>query len=930
MSLRRQLNSRPSSKMKKRILHTLLLTICLAAGMVSFVIVHGAGGGVEGKVTDPKGAVVAGAAVTLTQSETNQTFTAVTDRQGHFKIEGVPAGTYTLTIAAQGFSEAQRADIKVEEGAVANLDFKLEIAPIEASVTVSSGGEQPNSDPAYRQLRDTGRNPQDFAGPYASVTNLVLKRDAAVFTLTSGEIYFAPVIGDRNVGAVFIGDGELSLTPPTEIEKHNLSLFIDQPEINERFDRLVLRFSDKTFEEIKSSPQAKMGTNGPQGERARDAYRDNQELLRKTLRRNVELRTLVDIYNPIRPGFFTAFINGKRFSKLIFQYDALGIPQVSPEEVLLSSYGETDRGLWTAFHRAEEYRNGTASTDEDHRIYDITHHEIDGAIRGTKFVANDTVTLRVLDNGARVLPFRLFSPLRVSRVRDEDGKDLAFVQQNKDEDADFGVIFPKPLEGGKTYKISLEYAGGDALINVGGGNYFVNPGARLTWYPNNEGTAFGDRARFDITFRYPKGKMLIGTGMPVAPEADDGDLRVAKWSSGDIQLAVAGFNYGIFKKKQVVDNESGYTIEYYGNEESPSFMRQANEIGSMNTLGMSGPMLADAQNSTRVYNLFFGKLPFNRIALTQQPAGNFGQAWPTLVYMPFTAFMDPTQRYLATGGNIRFATDNFFRYVAPHEIAHQWWGHMVGWKSYHDQWMSEGFAEFSASLFIQFAMRDEHKFLDFWNEQRDRITQARPATRDLKPYTIGPVTQGFRLSSGKTYAAYQFLVYPKGAYILHMLRQMMYDRATGGDKQFMTMMQDFIKSHYNEDVSTEDLKRTVEKFMTKQMDLDGNGKMDWFFNEYVYGTEMPTYRFEYQLSNGGTTISGNITQSGVSDRFKMIVPIYVDYGKGFSKLGSATLIGNSSVALKDVKLPGAAKRAAACAVDDVLALHIQSEIGKAF
>ena len=915
--------------MKRQELHILLLTICLAAFSLPFVTVHGAGGRVEGKVTDPKGAVVVGAAVTLTQSETNQTFTAVTDREGRFKIEGVPAGTYTLTVAAQGFSEAQHPDIKVEEGAVATVDFKLEIAPVEAAVTVNTAGEKPNSNPDYRQLRDTGKSPQDFAGPYAIVNNLVLKRDAAIFTLISGEIYFAPTVQDRNVGAVFIGEGELSLTPPTEIEKHNLSLFINQPEIKEKFDRLVLRFSDKTFEEIKSSPQAKMGTNGPQAEHARDAYRDNQELLRKTLRRNIELRTLVDLYNPNRPGFFTAFINGKRYSKLIFQYDALGIPQVSPEEVLLSSYGDTDRGLWTAFHRAEEYASRTASSDEDHRIYDITHHEIDGAIRGTKFVANDTVTLRVLDNGARVLPFRLFAPLRVSRVRDEEGKDLAFVQQNKDEDADFGVIFPKGLEGGKTYKINFEYSGGDALINVGGGNYFVNPGARLTWYPNNEGTAFGDRARFDVTFRYPKGKTLIGTGAPVGPEADDGDLRVAKWSSGDTQLAVAGFNYGIFKKKEVVDSDTGYTIEYYGNEDQPDFMREAGEVGSMNTLGMSGRILADAQNSTRIYNLYFGKLPFNRLALTQQPAGNFGQAWPTLVYMPFTAFMDPTQRYMATG-SVRFATADFFRYVAPHEIAHQWWGHMVGWKSYHDQWMSEGFAEFSASLFVQIAMRDEKKFIDFWNEQRDRITQSRPATHDLKPYTVGPVTQGFRLSSGKTYAAYQFLVYPKGAYILHMLRQMMYDHTNGGDKQFMAMMQYFIKSHYNEDVSTEDLKRTVEKFMTKHMDLDGNRKMDWFFNEYVYGTEIPTYRFEYELTNGGTTISARVTQSGVSENFKMLVPVYIDYGKGFVKLGSATLIGNSSVDLKDVKLPSAAKRAAACALDDVLALHIQNEVGKAF
>src|SRR2546428_7962164 len=93
-----------------------------------------------------------------------------------------------------------------------------------------------------------------------------------------------------------------------------------------------MRIADKTFNEIKSSAQAKMGTNGPQAGRARDAYRDNQTLLRKTLRRNVELRTLVDLYNPNRPGFFTAFINGKRFSKLIFQYDSLGIRRSLPKK----------------------------------------------------------------------------------------------------------------------------------------------------------------------------------------------------------------------------------------------------------------------------------------------------------------------------------------------------------------------------------------------------------------------------------------------------------------------------------------------------------------------------------------------------------------------------------------------------------------------
>ena len=430
--------------------------------------------------------------------------------------------------------------------------------------------------------------------------------------------------------------------------------------------------------------------------------------------------------------------------------------------------------------------------------------------------------------------------------------------------------------------------------------------------------------------------MFVATGAPVEPDKQDGNVMVAKWTSGTTELAVAGFNYGRFKKKEVLDKESGYNIEFYANEEVPDELKQIQQriekaesegiktgttLGLISTTQMADMALADAQNAVRIYNAYFGKLPYTRMAMTQQPAGFFGQAWPTLIFMPYIAFIDTTQRAQLLG--ISGGTDNFWRYVEPHEIAHQWWGHIIGWDSYHDQWMSEGFAEFSASLYVQYVRHDAGKFLEFWNNQRDLIIQSRPQTRDKKPYTIGPVTQGYRLNSAKTGNIAQFMIYPKGAYILHMLRMMMFDPRAGGDKRFMAMMQDFIKSHYNQDVSTEDFKLSVEKHMTEQMNLDGTKRMDWFFNQWVYGTEIPSYRFDYQLG-GGDSLSGRITQSGVSDNFKMLVPVYVDFGKGWIRIGAATIVGNSSVDLNNIKLPQTAKRAAICAQNDVLALNIQN------
>src|SRR5260221_5607566 len=151
--------------MKSRRLKAIVMVLALAIVAMPFVAVHGAGGRIEGKVTDPKGAVVAGATVTVTDPASHKTFSALTDDQGRYQIESLKAGTYIVIISARGFVNVRREDVKVVEGGTATLDARLEIAGIEAQVSVATNTKA-NSDPIYQQLRQIGKNPQDFAGPF--------------------------------------------------------------------------------------------------------------------------------------------------------------------------------------------------------------------------------------------------------------------------------------------------------------------------------------------------------------------------------------------------------------------------------------------------------------------------------------------------------------------------------------------------------------------------------------------------------------------------------------------------------------------------------------------------------------------------------------------------------------------------------------------
>jgi len=106
-----------------------------------------------------------------------------------------------------------------------------------------------------------------------------------------------------------------------------------------------------------------------------------------------------------------------------------------------------------------------------------------------------------------------------------------------------------------------------------------------------------------------------------------------------------------------------------------------------------------------------------------------------------------------------------------HETSHQWWGDIVSWRSYRDQWLSEGFAQYSGILYTGLRSGPQSRD-DLITEARESLSKP-PVTLNGfgkgKLFEVGPIILGHRLNTTKTFGAYQALIYNKGALVLRML-----------------------------------------------------------------------------------------------------------------------------------------------------------------
>jgi hypothetical protein len=173
----------------------------------------------------------------------------------------------------------------------------------------------------------------------------------------------------------------------------------------------------------------------------------------------------------------------------------------------------------------------------------------------------------------------------------------------------------------------------------------------------------------------------------------------------------------------------------------------------------------------------------------------------------------------------------------------------------------------------------EHK-LRVWLERfRKRLVEK--DSTEYAPAEIGSLQLGSRLNSSRTPDGFDLLVYGKGAWVFHMLREMLREPgAKNPDTRFIALLHTLQSKYAYRALSTENLQREVEAVMAPAMAIEGGNSMEWFFADWVRGTGIPHYRIEYSTrrSEKGFVIKGRLMQSGVANAFVAPVPIYSSTG----------------------------------------------------
>lgn len=784
------------------------------------------------------------------------------DRQ-ELSLSGIPGTVYGLTV-----------DAFIEYGNRARIaTWQLFMRRSGDSWSMMRQQTVSSVDNLFRLTMDTAKQ--------YDARNLSITAEDLQLTLTEGTVF--RIDTERGTtGLVVMGRGDMRFAPAPETEKGQVRIFTGAEVLETRFDAAFIRVGTGS-QHYDQSMLVERAVDPRDLKRAQQIFREESA---KSFA--VDLADLTREAWTLLPGpdDFLAEVRTRRFDTLTYARSA-----AEPEDI---SVFERRRHRNVAVYASKEKlaTRGRFYNEDDLAAYDVLEYDIEvTALPNRQWIdGHARMRLKARMPGLGQLTIKLADSLIVrSIISDKFGRlfNLRVTNQNTvlinlpsllEEDAELTLTFtyagrlaPQSPDretlamgqdepGPATFGAPTPFPGDVSMPRAEPSFLYSN---RSFWYPQSTVSDYAT-ARVRVTVPIDYGCVasgdLIGTPEVLAA-ANPADARRAYVFHASRPARYLSFIVSRFirtdQAQVTFDGKPAVPltdVEAASPEPLPG-VRVSVEANPRQTRE-SRPLAGRAADILRFYESVVGDAPYPSftIALVENltPGGHsppyFAQLNQPLPNSPLVWRNDPA------------AFENYPEFFMAHEIAHQWWGHGVGWQNYHDQWLSEGFSQYFAALYAN-------------NSRGDEVFQG--VLRRMRRWAInesaqGPVHLGYRVGHIKSDGrAFRAIVYNKGAMVLHMLRLM------AGDEAFFRGLQRFYMSSRFRKVGSEDFRVAME--------VETGLELQRFFERWIYGSTLPRITFGYRVESGsdGQTAVLRFEQTG--DVFDLPAQVTLTFADGRSR-----------------------------------------------
>jgi hypothetical protein len=780
------------------------------------------------------------------RQETVETFVAQTSRPSTTRAFVQERDRLALTGGPQGLGGMRlMVELFVEGDHQASIyTYRMDIVPVPGSAppTLDEPGWRIQDDDLISAVEGLFKLRLNTTKQFA-VTNLSITAEDFVLTVPSGSAFVSETPAGVT-GLVVLGSGEMRFSPQPASERGQVRLFCGAEVLVASITSAFIRLNPDAFAaRVSQSGLVPRPVDRREAAKAETIF--NEEIGKSFA---LDLRELSRDSWSLIPNYgdFIAEVRTKK-------YDTLTYARSGSEAEDITVF-DRKRRRNISVYASEHVRSSRGPTYHEDQLadYDILDYDIDASFAPARAWLEGTVRvkLQVRSYSLSTITMKLNEALALqSVVSERHGRLLAIRVKGQNS---FIINLPELLSRDDVVTLRVSYGGRlppsapdreiVSMQDESAEAFLIKPTPRFVfsnrsyWYPQSSISDFAT-ARMRLSVPVPFVSVASGSSAATNPRIEksgrEGELDrfVSEFVAGQpLRYLSWTISELVPVAQQVVrlSSREGSNGDAAEGDDAPAAVLPGVRYDSLDLTVVANPRQvrrgrAIVDPVAEILGFYAGlvdDLPYPTFTLAvvdNEVHGGHSPAYFALLYEPL-----PTTPYSWRNDPVYFSS--FPQFFLAHELAHQYWGQAVGWKSYHEQWISEGFAQYFAALYA---------------ERRGASTVFRDVLRRMARSVFanedqGPIVLGYRLGHIRGDSrAFRAVIYNKSALVLHMLRRLV------GDEVFFDALRRLYQSSRFTKIGTDDVQALFEETSGKPLGA--------FFERWFYQSALPRIKWSWRV-----------------------------------------------------------------------------------